>query len=432
MRKIFLHILFFVLCAIDVKAQHLSVGDTMHALKMNNLMDPLTKEISFQELKGKLIILDFWNVRCLACIHAFPNLDSLQKIFTSQIQIVLVTKNNKAEINKMLSHIKRELPELPCIVNDSILNQLFPHEGEPFQVWIGQDGKIKYLTSDYNTSKENIEALLKGKELSISNLEFLQGFNYRKPILQQNIDKLSGLIDGYSVLLSGLQKYERNTVVRMEKDSISNKVTRVTAINVPVLTLFNLAFNNSVYGYDKGTFRAKKNNRIFYELKDTTLLFEPTDMLQLDEWKKKNLVSYELKIPNDAAYSIYSVMQTEVNRFFNIEGRIEKRKIKCLVLIDSSCQQIKTKGGQPIAQYVKDGYKIQNQSLEALIHELQFRHHDLATPIVSGVIRQHNVDLLINCDLADLNAVQKELHKYGLKLVEEEREINMLLLKEKK
>src|SRR5579875_571286 len=141
MRKIFLHSIFFVLCVTNVKAQHLSAGDTMPALKINNLASPSEKEISFQELNGKLIILDFWNVRCLACIHAFPKLDSLQKLFASQIQIVLVTKNSKTQINEMLSHVKTRLPDLPCIVNDTLLNQLFPHEGEPFQVWIAPDGK---------------------------------------------------------------------------------------------------------------------------------------------------------------------------------------------------------------------------------------------------------------------------------------------------
>lgn len=432
MRKIFLHSILFALSVLNVKAQHLSVGDIMPDLKMNKLVDISEKEISFHELKGKLIILDFWNIRCLACIHAFPKLDSLQKLFPSQIQIVLVTKNSKAQISEMLSHIKKNLPSLPCIVNDTVLNQLFPHEGEPFQVWIGQDGKIKYLTSDYNTSKENIEALLKGKELSISNFEFLQGFNFSKPILEQNSDKLFNLIDGYSVLIRGLQKYERNTVVRMEKDSNSNKVNRITAINVPILTLFNLAFNYSVYGYDKGNFRSKKNNRIIYEIKDTATLFEPTDLRKLDEWKKRNVVSYELKIPDNATYSIYGIMQNEVNRFFDIEGSIEKRTIKCLVLIDSSHKEIKTNGGKPLAQYVAKGYMIQNQPLEALVNELQFRHYDITTPIVSGVNGQSNVDLLINCDLADLNAVQKELCKYGLKLVEEEKEIKMLVLKQKK
>jgi len=42
-----------------------------------------------------------------------------------------------------------------------------------------------------------------------------------------------------------------------------------------------------------------------------------------------------------------------------------------------------------------------------------------------------NVDIDINADLSDVNAVNKELEKYGLQFKEAERDIDMMVIKEK-
>lgn len=436
MQRIFLHWILLVFCFKNSAAQNnmikpLEIGEYMPDISFENIVADGPKEKTFRQMKGKLVILDFWNVQCKGCLHAMPHLDTLQKNFRDKLKIILVTKNKQKDIDDLFSRIKINFPYLASITEDTLLNELFPHEGEPFQAWIDPDGKVRYLTSDYNATQENISKVLAGSEVGISNFQLQDSFDSNRPLINQASSSLTDLVDSYSFLVRGLQNRERNTIIRIEKDSLSKKVTRITAINISILSLFNLAFNNSVYGYDKGTFRLDQNNRVAYEF-DPEKLFVPRDFQLLDEWKNKNLVSYEIKVSQDSPFSIYDLMQQDINKYFAIEGSVEKKKIRCLVLIDSLAGCIGTKGGEPKIQYLNKQLSIQNQPLASLARELAFQNNDLNLPVVDGTTRKQNVDVILDANLNDVQQLRKALRKYGLDLMPGEREVNVLVLSKKK
>ena len=76
------------------KAQCLNIGDPVPDLKLE-VSNYFKNNLSFSELKGKLVILDFWSHICVNCIKSFPLIDSLQKQFAGRIQIILVNQESK-------------------------------------------------------------------------------------------------------------------------------------------------------------------------------------------------------------------------------------------------------------------------------------------------------------------------------------------------
>src|SRR5689334_15700736 len=117
--------------------QPLSIGDTLPAkwiATLNNNLLPGTSNFKSQISNG-CIILDFFATYCTACIRELPKLDSLQQLFSNNIQIIIVAHEPWQKINALKK--KNEVfanCKLPLIAGDSILNDLFPHQYLPHEV----------------------------------------------------------------------------------------------------------------------------------------------------------------------------------------------------------------------------------------------------------------------------------------------------------
>src|SRR5882757_3047204 len=93
MKERFLCLLFvasFDICFCQQQAiQPISVGDRVPdvSLRMVNYPSPVAK---LSQFRGKYILVDFWATWCYSCIQKFPKLDTLQKKYKPQLQVLLV------------------------------------------------------------------------------------------------------------------------------------------------------------------------------------------------------------------------------------------------------------------------------------------------------------------------------------------------------
>ena len=95
-------IVFLLVCSLQLPTQAqiykeeipkytpLKVGDCVPDYKLINLINYSSKTANLSDLKGKLVILDFWNSHCISCIESWPNLLRLQKEFDESLQIILI------------------------------------------------------------------------------------------------------------------------------------------------------------------------------------------------------------------------------------------------------------------------------------------------------------------------------------------------------
>lgn len=151
----------------------LKIGDQMPDLPFGTVINNYTGKNKFSELKGKLVILDFWDTWCSTCMANFPHMEALQKEFGDKIQILLVNPIETAEqVNDYFRKNNKKYPNLPSIVVDQSqiakkMWDLFPSREIGHQVWIDPNGTIKLRGFPLNNTSENIKAVLDGKPIFI-------------------------------------------------------------------------------------------------------------------------------------------------------------------------------------------------------------------------------------------------------------------------
>src|SRR5207248_3907496 len=46
------------------------------------------KPLTLKELKGKVVLLDFWTLCCINCIHVFPDLARLEEKYANELVVI--------------------------------------------------------------------------------------------------------------------------------------------------------------------------------------------------------------------------------------------------------------------------------------------------------------------------------------------------------
>lgn len=173
----------------------LSIGDTIPVQQLQYL-----KTLPNSPLGAGGIILDFFATFCTACIKALPKLDSLQKQFNDQLQIIIVTNESLQKIeafrkkNKLFANC-----QLPVVTGDTVFKKLFPHISIPHEVWIDNKGIIKAITTGEEVNAANIQTMLAGAPLQLPLKKDWIDFDHRQPIPQQNVlfrSLITARIDG--------------------------------------------------------------------------------------------------------------------------------------------------------------------------------------------------------------------------------------------
>jgi len=175
--KKFIYIFVLLLATVKVIAQGsqaIYIGETMPDYSFPRMLHYPSATLDMRDLRGKLVILDFWDSTCSSCIDFMPHLQELQDQFKQDIQIILVNgymRDDASKVNKIISNIKKYRGctiSLPVALCDSALLQYFPHRGRPYEVLVDRSGKVVATTSAEDITATNIQAVLNGQQVSFS------------------------------------------------------------------------------------------------------------------------------------------------------------------------------------------------------------------------------------------------------------------------
>lgn len=407
---------------------YLEIGDTIPDFLLAGVHNYSSDTLKFSDLRGKLVVLDFWGIYCGACIAGFPELDSLQKAFSGKIQIILVTTYSQNDIKKMFSRLKRKvnLPDVPSVTSDTLLYNHFFYRTIPHHVWIDQQGVVREITMGQNTNFETIGAFLKGEDLDLYEKKDAPYFD-----IQINDNGSDNRLIYYSSLMKKVRElpyYDNNWII----DKSSGKKIGVRFLGSSIVDLFEAAFAEDPSKGDryKGTYIY--DNRVILEMPDPEKYIAPRDVNQWYHWMDKYAYRYTLRIPVSKSDQLFDIMKRQLKLFFGITGDWEYRKVKCLTLIRTTKKDfLRSKGG--VTSYGVDGLKLplllRNAPLSIFVNSLRFYNRDLATPIIDDTNYEGMVDIAISAVRNDISAIRKELLPYGLDLIYQEKEIKMLVLK---
>lgn len=233
----------------------------------------------------------------------------------------------------------------------------------------------------------------------------------------------------YSYFLKHLEV--EGGLVSYNRDSATGKRIGVRIVNLPLLNIIENAYGDE----EIGPFQV---NRIMVETKgDMKDLLPPETMNVNDQeyrkWRVNHTWCYDLRIPVSQSDHLSKIMQQDIERYFNLRGAYEQRKVRCLVLARiGGPDRLRTSdsGQAPSVEMNKELLVIKNGNIEDFVRAFKRVNNTYLPPIIDETGYTGKIDLKLFLPLDDLNKVRSELSKYGLVLREEERQLKMLVIRE--
>ncbi|MGB7209495.1 MAG: TlpA disulfide reductase family protein [Pyrinomonadaceae bacterium] len=101
------------------------------------------KTVNTDQLKGKVLVLNFWFIGCAGCISEMPKLNDLAAKYGSNadIEFIAIAPNTEQELRDFLT---RERFDYKMVGQARSIINLFAFKGFPRNIVIGRDGKIAY------------------------------------------------------------------------------------------------------------------------------------------------------------------------------------------------------------------------------------------------------------------------------------------------
>lgn len=454
--------------------KRLYIGDTvpMESIVFNNVRNYPGGKAKLSDFKGKYIILDFWDRGCTVCIKSFPHMEELQNEFNKDVQILLVTNNSEVELASLFKNSKNvKETKLPIVIGERILsNELFHRNSAPYHVWIDREGKVIASTYMDETNSKNLKDLIAGRPLNLivrydiddrnlddvksynetknakisllkaGNGAFLKYLKYYAEIPKSNIadsilqTEIFPFLSGYSMFMDYVPNFPQSA------GNSSNVITDEFGAKKG-FRFFNMSFENlyySAYGISARKIVVEGEAKSLYNKKPDT----KRDYIN-------NTYCYESYFPSYSEERAKRLLQQDLARFLGLQGNIEKRPIRHLLLTRLGTQaeqniwvKSKKKESESTRFLIKDkrGYFFNYYSLRGLLTQLKLENGSIDDPVIidATAFSKEEMDvkkikIFLACDslqgtLQNLPKIQRELANYGLGLREETRSIDVLVL----
>ncbi|MGN6420108.1 MAG: TlpA family protein disulfide reductase [Pseudobacter sp.] len=69
-----------------------TVGDRLPDMVFKNLINYKSDKLNLGSLKGKLILVDFWELSCTNCMAAFPKIQKAKQQFGDKVEVITVNR----------------------------------------------------------------------------------------------------------------------------------------------------------------------------------------------------------------------------------------------------------------------------------------------------------------------------------------------------
>jgi len=377
------------------------------------------ENISLGNYRDKLIILDFWSTWCAPCIKAIPKFEQLQQDLRNDVRFIMVTPQSREVISHFFT---KKNVKLPSLVNDTLLTKIFPHRYVPHEIWI-KDGKIFAKTDEKEVTLDNISQALNGKIKSFPEKKFNFDYDLTQPLLLN--DNGGGAKDLlYHSLFTGYLDGIGGAGVFTD----SSGRFKIRALNGTILQLYQFAirYENIPLSYA---------NRCILDFDKQEEVLPPPQVPDYSPAVRDKYYCYELIVPVGLKEMAPQLMLEDLNRFFgaiyNIQGTIEKRKVKCWVLkIKGSIENLVSKSDS--AGFItSDSNRLvyHKQPFQGFYYAVVSLYSKEASPIIDSTGITSEIDICFPAKEKDILKFKSCLNQYGLDLELELCEIDVFVIR---
>jgi thiol-disulfide isomerase/thioredoxin len=420
------------------KLEYPIAGKPMPPFKLKNIEYFSKKLATGDDFRGKWLILDFWSKYCGTCVASFPRMNVIQKDLGDKVQIMLVgIEDRENEIKPMYAKFKEKQRLLmPCDF-DSALSNRFDISAVPHLIVIDPGGIVRAVTN--HITEEDVKAFLSGEHPLLAKTYYRThedntddvAFNADQPFLVNGNGGEDSDFIFRSLLSKWTPKQKWFMPARMDIHSIDSLCPKGTfqVLGANVGMLYNYAY----YGVSHWTVRdtayfGKYEAEPILEVKDSSLFKNVSG-----NWK--NTYSYSLIIPPHLGTidRMRDMMKKDLSEYFGFDAGIQDRECTYWKLISSEAAKIKLRSAgrkEAVATIPHAGLSATNIPISALIYFLEAGHgRDLIISDETGI--KDNVDISLDCIMADLQDIRKTLQANGLDLIESKRLMRVLVIRDK-
>ena len=431
MKKLTICIVLALLC-LDFSAQSqgkqglrpLKIGDTIPNITLRHVLNAPSDSIRFSDLKGKLVIIDFWATWCSPCVAMRPRMDSLQAKFSQRLQFLPVAYQTEKEIKQFNAKNAKasQYTLIPEVTEDKQLTLLFPHRSLPHYVWIGTKGEVIAVTELKDVTEANVRTAIATGSLSVrQKIDVRVPYTSTYPIfLNGNAGNVNNLF--FHSILTGYTP-GIGSGASLKTDSLGNY--KITHRNESILKLLSTA-------YAKGLFFP--DSRVIQNVKRPEDIYVDKSGLEYTDWMAAgHAYCYELRVPARLKSQAFDLMQRDLQLLFpDYRASLQTRAMPCLVLVRTSEEErYRYKDGAVEKSYNRNGYLIRGGTFTSLTTALELI--DMAghkKPIINGTGYTGLIDMDIQAPMNNVSAVNEQLGKYGLKIVQKAADVKVLVIED--
>lgn len=436
MRHFIIHLVIMFAGALNAHCQYkeLKVGDTIPEIVFNMLNgSKATKDI--KEYRGKLLIIDCWNIYCAPCIKALPEYEMLQNKYFNQLQILAL--EGSTEKNKVSQFLKdRETTgkkiNLPVAYagtknEGNIFFEMFPilNYGFPVELWVDAKGVLIGITSAALVNEKIIQQVLEGNLNVLITKHFQRDFDRESPLLVANNGGADSVFLFRSMITPFIDSIAGGNDLFFQR---TPKMTRIFCANRTVAELAKIA----IY---KSPSDDLYNRLLELNVQNPSLFLRPSTKNDFQGKMAKQAYCYELILPPSfTEEEAFELMRQDMERYFNIEINVQLQKRLCLKMEVLEPGKLITKGLPPEYQLEESEYGVtltmRNKEVDVLFAGLNRRTYPL---LIDKPTLSYNVDAELRIPKTyKYEILKKELVKLGIGISEAYSMQPVILISEKK
>jgi thiol-disulfide isomerase/thioredoxin len=454
-----------LLYAQEMEVVYPKVGDTIQDHTFTDVRNYHKNTLRFSDFRGQWLVIDFWARFCSGCISTFPSMNKLSREFDGRAKIIMTglyrNDNSKKVSEHRMIHSVYEPKEKTynltfTAVFDSLAASKYDIRGVPAVFIVDPNGVIRYKTGPIDST--TLTQIIAGNKPILSRYycehepkTYLNdAYDFKQPLFVQG-QNTNGGIDSLFLARSLLAKWTPAMAHSLvygwqQEQELQGKTAE--AIGSTLAELFRIGYQGRQLVYSRS------------DLKSDSILNSVSQNLVL-ETKRRNLFPTDFEIKKEDYAYAYSItlpghlanpenfrrqLLDDLHKYFQLRSTLEKRKVlvyKLVVVDKRKALLLKSKGGNstwqdwtpqgagfvinniPFSRLLKDGV-----FETALRYKFMYGGRYYIPPIFDETGLNFNIDMKFVGDSNDYNETVAALRRHGVDLVEGEKEMECIVIKD--